>query len=95
MYFLTALGLFFYQSLDAIDGMQARRTKSSSPLGELFDHGCDSLSAGDFTLLVESFHRYLNIYCSISDGWMLLCCSTCCSSLAYVLVLYVIAYSFL
>lgn len=41
---LCALGLFFYQSLDAIDGKQARRTNSSSPLGELFDHGCDSIS---------------------------------------------------
>jgi len=30
--------------LDAIDGKQARRTKSSSPLGQLFDHGCDSFS---------------------------------------------------
>lgn len=27
------------QTLDAIDGKQARRTGSSSPLGELFDHG--------------------------------------------------------
>ncbi|CAF1022946.1 unnamed protein product [Adineta ricciae] len=44
MYFLTAVGLFLYQSLDAIDGKQARRTKSASPLGELFDHGCDSVS---------------------------------------------------
>jgi phosphatidylglycerophosphate synthase len=43
---LTAFGLFFYQSLDAIDGKQARRTNSQSPLGELFDHGCDSVSAG-------------------------------------------------
>ncbi|KAJ6659991.1 hypothetical protein lerEdw1_018188 [Lerista edwardsae] len=42
---LTNLGLFIYQSLDAIDGKQARRTNSSSPLGELFDHGCDSVSA--------------------------------------------------
>ncbi|XP_058464942.1 cholinephosphotransferase 1 isoform X6 [Malaya genurostris] len=41
---LCALGLFFYQSLDAIDGKQARRTNSSTPLGELFDHGCDSIS---------------------------------------------------
>jgi len=45
IYFLTAFGLFFYQSLDAIDGKQARRTNSQSPLGELFDHGCDSVSA--------------------------------------------------
>ncbi|CAB0039917.1 unnamed protein product [Trichogramma brassicae] len=37
--FLCALGLFIYQSLDAIDGKQARRTNTSTPLGELFDHG--------------------------------------------------------
>ncbi|XP_011331572.1 cholinephosphotransferase 1 isoform X7 [Ooceraea biroi] len=42
--FLCALGLFVYQSLDAIDGKQARRTGTSTPLGELFDHGCDSIS---------------------------------------------------
>ncbi|XP_076759676.1 choline/ethanolaminephosphotransferase 1 bbc isoform X2 [Xylocopa sonorina] len=42
--FLCALGLFIYQSLDAIDGKQARRTGTVSPLGELFDHGCDSIS---------------------------------------------------
>ncbi|XP_013109310.2 cholinephosphotransferase 1 isoform X4 [Stomoxys calcitrans] len=41
---LCALGLFIYQSLDSIDGKQARRTNTSSPLGELFDHGCDSIS---------------------------------------------------
>ncbi|XP_078423788.1 cholinephosphotransferase 1-like isoform X1 [Cetorhinus maximus] len=44
VYLLCGLGLFIYQSLDAIDGKQARRTNSSSPLGELFDHGCDSFS---------------------------------------------------
>lgn len=42
--FLCAAGLFVYQSLDSIDGKQARRTGTSSPLGELFDHGCDSIS---------------------------------------------------
>ncbi|EFX71419.1 hypothetical protein DAPPUDRAFT_60250 [Daphnia pulex] len=41
---MCAAGIFIYQTLDAIDGKQARRTNSSSPLGELFDHGCDSLS---------------------------------------------------
>lgn len=44
-YFIFGIGLFIYQSMDAIDGKQARRTKQSSPLGELFDHGCDSISA--------------------------------------------------
>lgn len=43
-YIINAIGLFVYQALDAIDGKQARRTGSSSPLGELFDHGCDSIS---------------------------------------------------
>ena len=31
-----------YQILDNADGMQARKTGASSPLGMLFDHGCDS-----------------------------------------------------
>ncbi|XP_002738954.1 cholinephosphotransferase 1-like [Saccoglossus kowalevskii] len=44
VYIQVALGLFAYQTLDAIDGKQARRTHTSSPLGELFDHGCDSVS---------------------------------------------------
>lgn len=55
-YLACSVGLFVYQSLDAIgrcahspsdkilialisDGKQARRTNTSSPLGELFDHG--------------------------------------------------------
>lgn len=40
-----AFSLFAYQTLDAIDGKQARRTGTSSPLGQLFDHGCDALNA--------------------------------------------------
>ena len=51
----AAIGLFLYQSLDAIDGKQARRTGTSSPLGELFDHGCDSLSTG-FPVCHECHH---------------------------------------
>uniref|UniRef100_UPI00358F1D6D cholinephosphotransferase 1 n=1 Tax=Myxine glutinosa TaxID=7769 RepID=UPI00358F1D6D len=41
---LCAFSVFMYQSLDAVDGLQARRTGSNSPLGEFFDHGCDSIS---------------------------------------------------
>ncbi|KAL9666956.1 hypothetical protein QQ045_001300 [Rhodiola kirilowii] len=37
--FAHGLLLFLYQTFDAVDGKQARRTNSSSPLGELFDHG--------------------------------------------------------
>ncbi|KAL5536111.1 hypothetical protein ACEPAF_4216 [Sanghuangporus sanghuang] len=44
LYFTWAAGLFLYQSLDAIDGKQARRTQMAGPLGEMFDHGCDALN---------------------------------------------------
>ncbi|GAU88258.1 hypothetical protein RvY_00996 [Ramazzottius varieornatus] len=47
-YLVCALGIFIYQTLDAMDGKHARKTGTSSQLGELFDHGCDSIS----TLLV-------------------------------------------
>ncbi|KAI9835713.1 MAG: hypothetical protein M1819_001890 [Sarea resinae] len=33
-----------YQTMDNVDGKQARRTGTSSGLGELFDHGIDSLN---------------------------------------------------
>lgn len=41
-WYYAAFALFAYQTLDAIDGKQARRTGTGSPLGELFDHGCDA-----------------------------------------------------
>jgi ethanolaminephosphotransferase len=44
VYFFNAVCLFYYQTLDALDGKQARRTSSSSALGELFDHGCDAMT---------------------------------------------------
>lgn len=40
----SAFCIFIYQTLDALDGKQARRTKNSTPLGQLFDHGCDALT---------------------------------------------------
>jgi ethanolaminephosphotransferase len=43
LYFWNALALFTYYTLDCMDGKQARRTSSSSPLGQLFDHGIDAL----------------------------------------------------
>ncbi|KAJ1510390.1 hypothetical protein HMI55_007012 [Coelomomyces lativittatus] len=39
-----ALGIWLYSTFDNVDGKQARRTQSSSPLGELFDHGCDAIN---------------------------------------------------
>eukprot|EP00340_Litonotus_pictus_P009108 CAMPEP_0170523356 /NCGR_PEP_ID=MMETSP0209-20121228/8788_1 /TAXON_ID=665100 ORGANISM="Litonotus pictus, Strain P1" /NCGR_SAMPLE_ID=MMETSP0209 /ASSEMBLY_ACC=CAM_ASM_000301 /LENGTH=431 /DNA_ID=CAMNT_0010811413 /DNA_START=35 /DNA_END=1330 /DNA_ORIENTATION=+ len=36
---------YAYHILDNLDGKQARRTKNSTPLGMLVDHGCDSVTA--------------------------------------------------
>ncbi|KAM4097780.1 hypothetical protein ACJW30_07G027900 [Castanea mollissima] len=44
VHFAHGLLLFLYQTFDVVDGKQARRTNSSSPLGELFDHGCDAIA---------------------------------------------------
>lgn len=44
VYLANLILLFVYQTLDAVDGKQARRTNTSTPLGQLFDHGCDSFS---------------------------------------------------
>lgn len=41
--FIGGVTIFLNMMFDNCDGKQARRTKTSSPLGELVDHGCDSL----------------------------------------------------
>lgn len=43
-YLVAAIGLFIYLHLDCLDGKQARATGTSSPLGQLFDHGCDAFA---------------------------------------------------
>ncbi|KAI9303730.1 CDP-alcohol phosphatidyltransferase-domain-containing protein [Cunninghamella echinulata] len=45
IFYSFAIGLWLYSTFDNVDGKQARRTGTSSPLGELFDHGCDALNA--------------------------------------------------
>jgi ethanolaminephosphotransferase len=44
IFVLNGIAILVYQTLDNMDGKQARRTKSSSPLGLLFDHGCDAVN---------------------------------------------------
>jgi len=41
----NGLSILIYQTLDNMDGKQARRTGSSSPLGLIFDHGCDAINS--------------------------------------------------
>lgn len=62
VYASWSIGLFLYQTFDAIDGSQARRTKQSGPLGELFDHGVDALNT---SLEVLLFAAAMNF----GQGW--------------------------
>ncbi|CCW61461.1 unnamed protein product [Phytomonas sp. EM1] len=59
VFVLVAASMFLYQFLDNLDGHQARRTGTSSPLGLLLDHGCDA-----FNCIISS----LSIAASISAG---------------------------
>jgi hypothetical protein len=40
----AAVLVFAYQTLDALDGIQARRTSNASPVGALWDHACDNVA---------------------------------------------------
>jgi ethanolaminephosphotransferase len=44
IYISFAVGMWAYSTFDNVDGKQARRTGTSSPLGELFDHAVDALN---------------------------------------------------
>jgi ethanolaminephosphotransferase len=44
IFLLNGCSMLIYQTLDNMDGKQARKTGTSSPLGLLFDHGCDALN---------------------------------------------------
>ncbi|PHH80564.1 hypothetical protein CDD82_1669 [Ophiocordyceps australis] len=63
VYYTWALGLFLYQTFDAVDGTQARRTKQSGPLGELFDHGVDALNTSLEVLLFAASQN-------LGQGWL-------------------------
>ncbi|KAK5113096.1 hypothetical protein LTR62_003675 [Meristemomyces frigidus] len=54
VYYSYAFGVWAYSTMDNIDGKQARRTGTSSGLGELFDHGIDSLNCTLASLLESS-----------------------------------------
>lgn len=80
VFLVMSINVFVAYTLDGIDGKQARRTGTSTPLGELFDHGLDSYSSlfimvyqfslfgqGDFPVMRMQFMTfcvYLNFYVS-------------------------------
>lgn len=45
IFLLNGCAMLIYQTLDNMDGKQARKTGSSSPLGLIFDHGCDAMNS--------------------------------------------------
>lgn len=69
-YYSYALGMFLYQTFDACDGMHARRTGQSGPLGELFDHCIDSINTTLSLLLYISTtgigYSYMFIFAQFS-----------------------------
>jgi phosphatidylglycerophosphate synthase len=58
--FIAAL-IFLYAVGDHIDGMQAKRTKTSSALGELFDHFLDSFNTGILLMILFAVFKINNL----------------------------------
>lgn len=77
IYFSFALGLWLYSTFDNVDGRQARRTGTSSPLGELFDHGCDAINCSYAAIIQMSAlglghtHQAVVIYAIATAGFYL------------------------
>lgn len=61
---IFAFAHFAAHTFDGCDGKQARRTNSSSPLGELFDHGLDSSAA--FLIPMSLFSLFGHGFSSVS-----------------------------
>ena len=62
VYASYAIGLFLYQTFDAVDGTQARRTRQAGPLGELFDHGVDAVNTSLEVLIFSSTMNFGQTY---------------------------------
>jgi ethanolaminephosphotransferase len=58
LYIYAGISIFIYQTLDNLDGRQARRTGSSSPLGLLFDHGVDALNCSIAAMLMAAVFQF-------------------------------------
>ena len=72
--YFASVSMIYYQTLDNMDGKQARKTGTSSPLGQLFDHGCDNISVFIFALNVSAFVGLTPFYvglvfCTIITGF--------------------------
>jgi len=61
-YFFAAILVFLYAVGDHIDGMQAKRTKTSSALGEFFDHYLDAFNTGILLMIIIRLYGVNNPY---------------------------------
>lgn len=60
LHLITAVCVFLYQTLDNMDGKQARRTRTSSALGMFFDHACDAMNTTVISIPVAA---------ALGTGW--------------------------
>ena len=65
VWFMSGILLFLSHTLDGIDGKQARRTGTSSPVGEMFDHGCDGWS------MILTTSTFYSVFARNQDGYSL------------------------
>ncbi|CDK24467.1 unnamed protein product [Kuraishia capsulata CBS 1993] len=63
-YLVYAAAMFFYQTFDACDGIHARKTGQSGPLGELFDHCIDAINTTLSVIVFGSVYQ-------LGWGWKL------------------------
>ena len=57
-----------YYTLDCMDGKQARRTQSSSPLGQLFDHGIDCICLLGHLSSVQTWLQMTSVRAASASG---------------------------
>eukprot|EP00002_Diphylleia_rotans_P032336 TRINITY_DN6782_c0_g1_i1.p1 TRINITY_DN6782_c0_g1~~TRINITY_DN6782_c0_g1_i1.p1 ORF type:complete len:428 (+),score=69.64 TRINITY_DN6782_c0_g1_i1:55-1338(+) len=72
VFYAAALAVFAYQTLDALDGKQARALGMSSPMGELFDHGCDAINTAASMLLCGTVCQMGTTIYTLVCGYMLM-----------------------
>lgn len=67
LWLLATIAIHTYDTLDNLDGKQARRTGNSSALGQLFDHGFDStINTNATCLLLVQALRVTQVTYSVS-----------------------------
>ena len=83
------MGYFLFQTFDALDGKQARKLKTGSSFGEMFDSACDVIAIGKNLRCILSqlaeFNQlsFIFIEFSISSYRLLRCLETRRQSMAH------------